>query len=49
MLNLTISKLRSIAKGTNIDGYKNMSKNQLENLFTKSKISKIPIPIPSPK
>ena len=37
MLNLAISELRSIAIGSNIDGYKIMSKEQLENLFTKPK------------
>ena len=31
MLNLTISELRSIAKGRTLDGCKNMSKKQLQN------------------
>ena len=35
MLNPTISEIRSIAKGRYIDVYKNMSKKQLEDLFTK--------------
>lgn len=36
MLNLMISELRSISKEINIDGYKNMSKQQLENLVTET-------------
>ena len=36
MLNLTISELSWIAKRRNIDGYKNMSKQQLENLVTET-------------
>ena len=49
MLNLTNSEIKLIAKRRNIDGYKNISKKQLEFLFTKSQRSKIPIPIPRPK
>ena len=48
MLNLTINELRLIAKRRNMDGYKSLSKKQLEDLFTKSKRSKIPISIPRP-
>ena len=52
MLNLSISELRLIAKARNTDGYKNMSKKQLEDLFTKPQRSKTPnkpISVPSPK
>ena len=44
MLNSTISYLRTIAKGRNIDCYKNMSKKQLEDI--KPQRSKKPIPFP---
>ena len=46
MLNLTISEFRIISKGKNSDSYKNKCKKQLEDLFTKSQRSKIPITIP---
>ena len=36
MLNLTISELIWIEKRRNMDGYKNMSKQQLENLVTET-------------
>ena len=36
MLNLTNSEMKLIAKRRNIDGYKNISKKQLEFLFTKT-------------
>ena len=42
MLNQTINELRSVAKGRNIDGYKNISKNKLDDLFFKPQRSKIP-------
>ena len=45
MLNLTIDKLKSIAKGRSIDGYQNMSKKkELEDLL--SHRCKIPISLP---
>ena len=46
MLNLTISESRSFARGRNIDGYKDMPKKQLKDLFTKPQRFRIPIPIP---
>ena len=48
MLNVTVSELRSIVKGSNMDGYKNMSQKQLGNLFNKPKRFKIPKPIARP-
>lgn len=36
MSDLTIGERKSIAKERNIDGYKNMSKQQLENLVTET-------------
>ena len=42
MLKQIINELRSVAKGRNIDGYKNMSKNKLDDLFFKPQRSKIP-------
>ena len=35
MFALLISKLTSIANGRKLDGYKNMSKKELEDLITK--------------
>ena len=46
MLNLTISELSWIAKRRNIDGYKNMSKQQLENLVAETQRSEKPMPLP---
>ena len=37
MSNLTISELRSIVKGRNIDGWQNLSKKELEDLLPKPK------------
>ena len=39
MLNLTIRELQDIAEKRNIDGYQNISREQLENLF-----AKLPLP-----
>ena len=39
-LNLIISELKSITKGKNMDGHKNMSKKQSEELFIKPQRSK---------
>ena len=33
MSNLTTNKLRMLGRGRNIDGYQNMSREQLEDLF----------------
>ena len=49
MLDFTISELRSIAKGRSTDGYRNMSKKELEYLFTQPQRPKLPIPLPRPK
>ena len=45
MLNLTIRDQLQ----RNIDGYKNISKRQLEDLFTRLQGPKIPIPLPRHK
>ena len=44
MLILTINELRSISKGRNIDGYTNVFKKLLEDLFTKPQKSKRLVP-----
>ena len=49
MLDFTISELRSIAKGRSTDGYRHMSKKELEYLFTQPQRPKLPIPLPRPK
>ena len=46
MSNLTISESRSIAKGRNIDGYKNTSKNNLTSFFLNDKHPKSEMPRP---
>ena len=43
--NFTTKELMNVARLRNLDGYKNMSKQQLEKMFTTSSES-IPIPIP---
>lgn len=46
MLNLTIRESRSIVKGKNIGGYKNLFKKWLEDLINKPQRSKLTVSVP---